>query len=126
VAGPAHIAHDDGVVANSRLTAALAVALLVLLAAEGVTIPLIGSLLGPHLFIGMLLIPPVLAKLGSTGYRFARYYTHAPGYVRRGPPRLALRALAPGVVLTTLALFGTGVALLVQGPPSDTLRFATS
>jgi hypothetical protein len=115
---------DDGVVANARLTAAVAVALLVLLAAEGATIPFIGSLLGPHIFIGMLLIPPVLAKLGSTGYRFTRFYSHSPAYVRRGPPHLALRALAPGVVLTTLALFGTGVALLVQGPPDDTMRFA--
>ncbi len=32
--------------------------------------------------------------------------------------------LAPGVVLTTLALFGTGVALLIAGPPSNTLIFA--
>jgi Na+/proline symporter len=32
--------------------------------------------------------------------------------------------LAPGVVLTTLAVFGTGVALLFAGPPSDTLKFA--
>ena len=32
--------------------------------------------------------------------------------------------LAPGVVLTTVALFGTGVALLFAGPPSNTLVFA--
>jgi hypothetical protein len=124
MADPAHVAIDDGVAANARLTAAVAVALLVLLAAEGATIPFIGSLLGPHIFIGMLLIPPVLVKFGSTGYRFARYYSRSPAYVRRGPPHLALRALAPGVVLTTIVLFGTGVALLVEGPPSDTLRFA--
>jgi hypothetical protein len=113
-----------GVVGNARLTGALAAALLVLLAAEGATIPFIGSLLGPHIFIGVLLIGPVLLKLASTGYRFARYYTGAPPYVRKGPPHLILRLLAPGVVLTTLALFGTGVALLVAGPPSETLIFA--
>jgi hypothetical protein len=124
MAEPARAPLDDGVLANARLTAAVAVALLVLLAAEGATIPFIGDLLGPHIFIGMLLIPPVLVKLGSTGYRFARYYSHSPAYVRRGPPHIALRLLAPGVILTTLALFGTGVALLIQGPPSDTLRFA--
>ena len=95
-----------------------------LLAAEGATIPFIGQLLGPHIFIGMLLIPPVGLKLGSTGYRFARYYSGNPPYVRKGPPHLFLRLLAPGVVLTTLALFGTGVALLVAGPPSNTLMFA--
>lgn len=114
----------DGVAGNARLTGAVAAALLVLLAAEGATIPFIGPLVGPHVFIGMLLIPPVLLKLGSTGYRFVNYYTHAEPYVRKGPPPLALRALAPGVVLTSLALFGTGVALLIAGPPSNTLIFA--
>jgi hypothetical protein len=72
----------------------------------------------------MLLIPPVLLKMGSTGYRFARYYAHDEPYVRKGPPPLALRILAPGVLLTTVALFGTGVALLFAGPPSSTLIFA--
>jgi hypothetical protein len=115
---------SPGVAGNARLTGAVAAALLVLLAAEGATIPFIGQLLGPHIFIGMLLIPPVLLKLGSTGYRFACYYSGNPAYQRKGPPNLALRVLAPGVVLTTLALFGTGVALLLAGPPSNTLRFA--
>lgn len=114
----------DGVAGNARLTGAAAAALLVLLAAEGATIPFIGQLIEPHIFIGMLLIPPVLLKLGSTGYRFARYYTGNPRYVEKGPPLLVLRVLAPGVVLTTLALFGTGVALLIDGPPSNTLIFA--
>jgi hypothetical protein len=114
----------DGVAGNARLTGAVAAALLVLLAAEGATIPFIGQLLGPHIFIGMLLIPPVLLKLGSTGYRFARYYTGSPPYKQKGPPLLVLRVLAPGVVLSTLALFGTGVALLIDGPPSNTLIFA--
>jgi len=114
----------DGVAGNARLTGAAAAALLVLLAAEGATIPFIGQLLGPHIFIGMLLIPPVLLKLGSTGYRFARYYTGNSRYVEKGPPLLVLRVLAPGVVLSTLALFGTGVALLVDGPPGNTLIFA--
>ena len=118
------VQRSPGVAGNARLTGAAAAALLVLLAAEGATIPFIGPLLGPHIFIGMLLIPPVLLKLGSTGYRFARFYTGSPPYVRKGPPNLALRMLAPGVVLTTLALFGTGVALLVAGPPSNTLIFA--
>ena len=113
----------DGVAGNARLTGGVAAALLVLLAAEGATIPFIGPLLGPHIFIGMLLIPPVLLKLGSTGYRFARYYA-GTRLRRKGPPPLALRLLAPGVVLTTLALFGTGVALLFAGPPSNTLLFA--
>jgi len=113
----------DGVTGNARLTAGAAATLLVLLAAEGATIPFIGSLLEPHVFIGMLLIPPVLLKLSSTGYRFARYYGGSEPYTRKGPPHIVLRVLAPGVVITTLALFGTGVALLIDGPPSETLVF---
>src|SRR5882757_5732319 len=108
-----------GVAGNARLTGAVAVALLVLLVAEGATIPFIGQLLGPHIFIGLLLIPPVALKMGSTGYRFIRYYTHDERYIRKGPPPAFLRVLAPGLVLTTLALFGTGVALLFAGPPSQ-------
>jgi hypothetical protein len=115
---------SGGATGNARLTGAVAVALLVLLAAEGVTIPFIGQLLGPHIFIGLMLLPPVALKLGSTGYRFARYYTDDEPYVRKGAPPTLLRLLAPGLVLTTLALFGTGVALLVAGPPSQTLIFA--
>jgi hypothetical protein len=121
---PAEKRIRDGVSGNARLTGAVAAALLVLLAAEGATIPFIGPLLGPHIFIGMLLIPPVLLKLGTTGYRFARFYMGSPAYVSKGPPAMALRVLAPGVVLTSLALFGTGVALLLAGPPSATLIFA--
>lgn len=113
----------DSVAGNARLTGGAAAMLLVLLAIEGATIPLIGSLLGPHIFIGMLLIPPVLLKLGSTGYRFARYYSGNPSYLRKGPPAPLMRLLAPGVVLTTLALFGTGVALLVEGPHTGSLTF---
>jgi hypothetical protein len=109
----------DGVAGNARLTGGAAVALLVLLAAEGLTIPFIGPLVAPHVFIGMLLIPPVLLKLGSTGYRFARYYAGSPSYRRKGPPSLPMRVLAPGVVLTTVALFGTGVALTLAGPEDD-------
>jgi hypothetical protein len=111
----------DGVAGNARLTGGAAAMLLVLLAIEGATIPLIGPMRGPHIFIGMLLIPPVLLKLASTGYRFARYYFGNLSYRVKGAPPLVLRVLAPGVVLTTLALFGTGVALLVEGPRTGSL-----
>ena len=92
-----------------------------LLAALGVTILSIGQLIWWHVLIGMLLIPPVLLKLASTGWRFVRYYRGRPEYVRRGPPVLALRLLAPLVVLSTLVVFGTGVALLVVGPAGGIL-----
>jgi hypothetical protein len=112
-------AGQAGITGNGRLTAVFGALLLVLLAAEGATIPLIGQLREEHILIGMLLLGPVAAKLASTGYRFARYYGGAPAYVRKGPPQIALRLLAPGVVFTTVALFGTGVALLIVGPRTE-------
>ena len=101
---------------NERLTAASGAVLFLLLAAEGVTILSIGQLLSPHVFIGMLLIPPVALKLASTGWRFARYYRGTREYREKGPPLLPLRLLAPVVVASTVAVFATGVALLVLGP----------
>jgi hypothetical protein len=113
----------DGVAGNARITAMVSVILLVLLTAEAATIPLIGQLRGPHIFIGMLLLGPLALKFSSTGYRFARYYARTPAYVSSGPPALGLRLLAPAVVVTTVALFATGVALLIVGPGSDQLQF---
>jgi hypothetical protein len=90
--------------------------LFVLLLVEGVTILSLDQLLSLHLLIGVALIPPVLLKVASTGYRFARYYLHDAAYVRRGPPPLLLRVIGPAVVLSTLAVLGSGVALLLAGP----------
>jgi hypothetical protein len=101
---------------NAQLTAATGVVLLILLAALGVTIVFIGGLLSEHLFLGLLLLGPVALKMASTGYRFARYYTHDREYVRRGPPEMWLRVLGPFVILSTVAVFGTGVWLLIVGP----------
>jgi hypothetical protein len=106
---------------NEVLTSAAAVVLTLLLAAEGVTILNLGRLRGPHMFIGMVLIPPVLVKLGSTGYRFARYYTRAPDYREKGPPLLSLRLLAPVLVAATFVVFATGVGLLIVGHRSGVL-----
>jgi hypothetical protein len=113
----------DGVAGNARLTGGAAALLLGLLAIEGATIPFVHRLIGPHIFIGMLLIPPVALKLASTGYRFTRYYAGSPAYRRKGPPPLFMRLLAPGVVLATVALFATGVALLAAGPESGPWLF---
>jgi hypothetical protein len=102
-----------GAEGNEELTVTVAVTLLVLLAAEGVTILRIGQLLTPHEFIGVLLIPPVVLKLLSTGYRTFGYYTRRAQYVDKGPPRLLLRVLvAPVLVVSTTVVFATGVALL--------------
>jgi hypothetical protein len=110
---------DGGIIGNERLTAATGILLIVLFAALGVTIVRIGSLISVHLFIGLLLIPPVALKLASTGYRFVRYYTATPAYRRRGAPPTPLRMLAPLVVTFTIVVFATGVALLFVGPGSS-------
>jgi hypothetical protein len=107
-----------GSVGNEELTAVTGVLLLVLLAALGVTILRIRPLLNVHMFVGLLLIPPIGLKLASTGYRFVRYYTHDEVYRRKGPPELFMRLLAPLVVLLTTVVFATGVALLFIGPSS--------
>jgi hypothetical protein len=101
---------------NARLTALTGAVLLVLLAVEGVTLLSLRTLLSWHIFVGVLVVPVVVLKLGSTGYRVYRYYTHRPDYVRAGPPQLLLRLLGPVVVLTTVALLATGIALIVVGP----------
>ena len=106
-----------GTEGNARLTATNAVVLLLLLAAEGATIPFVRQQLTLHIFLGLLLIPPVLLKLGSTGWRFARYYLRDPAYVAKGPPAALMRLLvAPLTVVSTLALFGTGVLLVLIHP----------
>jgi hypothetical protein len=103
----------DGVDGNERLTASNAVVLLVLLALEGATLVSVGQLLVPHVFLGFLLIPPIALKLGSTGWRLLRYYQGSESYVRRGPPHPFLRfVVAPLVVLTTVSLFASGIAVV--------------
>jgi hypothetical protein len=101
---------------NEELTSITGTILLVLLAALGITIIQIGQLMWLHLFLGLLLIGPVVLKMASTGYRFARYYTRDAAYVRKGPPELVLRLVAPMVVISTLVVFVSGVVLLFVGP----------
>jgi hypothetical protein len=100
----------DGAEGNERLTGLTGAVLLIGFAAEGVTILALHRLLTLHFFLGMLLIGPVALKVGSTCYRFARYYTGATAYVRKGPPAPLMRLLGPFVILTSLAVLGSGVA----------------
>ncbi|MGZ4725946.1 MAG: hypothetical protein ACXV8L_17220 [Ilumatobacteraceae bacterium] len=115
-------AMDPGVVANSRLTASVGAILLVALFIEGITVLDVNGMFALHAFVGMLLIPVAVLKLCSTGYRFWKYYTGDPAYRRKGPPHIILRVTAPVVVISTIALLGTGAALLAVGPNNaDTL-----
>lgn len=110
-----------GTEGNERLTVITGLLLIVLFAALGVTIVFIGQLLWLHLFLGLVLVGPVMLKLASTGYRFMRYYTHDAPYRLKGPPPPVLRGLAPVVVSLTVAVFATGVALLFVPRSSDSL-----
>jgi hypothetical protein len=101
---------------NELLTAVNGAILIVLLAVLGFTIPQLRQLIWLHLFLGLLLIGPVLLKMASTGYRFAHYYARDPEYRRKGPPEIALRLTAPIVVLSTIGVFVTGIWLLIVGP----------
>ncbi|TMD01447.1 MAG: hypothetical protein E6J05_01695 [Chloroflexi bacterium] len=106
---------DPGVEANARLTGYVGVVLAVLLAAELVTGLRFKQLLPAHAVIGFVLVPPVLLKLASVGYRFARYYTGDARYRAAGPPRLAMRLLGPVIVLLTVVVIGTGIELWLFG-----------
>jgi hypothetical protein len=103
-----------GAAGNERLTAATGAVLLVLFAAEGFTILSIHQLITVHFFLGMLLIGPVTLKAASVCYRFARYYTGATEYRRKGPPAALLRVLGPVVLGSSLGVLGTGVMLAVD------------
>jgi hypothetical protein len=107
---------------NERLTSSAGLVLLVLLAVETLTTLALRTYLNVHLFLGLLILPPVALKLASTGWRFVRYYTRNALYVLAGPPRMLLRMLAPLLVASTLALFGTGVAMIVVGHRGGELR----
>jgi hypothetical protein len=121
VLGTAGRWRSGGIRGNELLTSAIAVVLIVLLAAEGVTVVQLRDLVDEHMFIGLVLIPPVLLKLASTGYRAVRYYTGSRAYTAEGPPRLLLRALAPVLVTATITLFASGVLMLAAGHRSRSL-----
>jgi hypothetical protein len=106
---------SDGVAGNEQLTAFTGTVLLVGFALEGMTLLALGRLLTLHMFLGILLIGPLLLKIGSTGYRFVCYYMGSEGYVRKGPPAPIPRMLGPVVILSSLAVLGTGVALALTG-----------
>lgn len=109
---------------NERLTAAIG---LILLAG---TILELGSLvlglqhfLSLHVFVGFVLLPPIALKLASTGWRFMRYYTRNEDYRLKGAPQLLMRLLGPLLIVFTLLLFGSGVAMgYVHGHALDIAR----
>jgi hypothetical protein len=102
-----------GAKGNERLTEALGVVLLVLLALMALTALDLRAYVNVHMFLGLALLPAVSLKLASTSWRAARYYTGSAAYRSLGPPQIVLRLLAPLLVAATITLFGSGVAFLV-------------
>jgi hypothetical protein len=107
-----------GPAGNARLTAWTGLILLALFVAECATLLSLRSMIAVHIVIGIALVPLVLLKTASTGWRIARYYLGSPDYRRSGPPPMLLRVLGPPVVASGLAVLGTGIALLALGTRS--------
>lgn len=104
-----------GPAGNARLTAWVGLVLLVLFVVECATLISLSSLLVVHIFLGAFLLPLVLLKTATTGWRMLRYYTRSPHYLQGGPPPVLLRVLGPAVVVGALAVLGTGLALVALG-----------
>jgi hypothetical protein len=100
---------------NARLTSWVGLILLALLALQGITLLSLRGLISVHLFVGGVLVPLVVLKMSTTGWRMIRYYRGDRPYVAAGAPPLPLRLLAPLVVLSSLALLGTGLSLAFIG-----------
>jgi hypothetical protein len=104
-----------GPAGNARLTAWTGLLLLALSLAELVTLLDVRGLLSWHIAIGVLLIPPALLKTATTSWRIVRYYAGNQPYRVAGPPPLVLRVLGPLVIASTLAVLGSGLALILIG-----------
>lgn len=97
---------------NERITVIAGALLFVFIIVELFITSSVRSLGTEHVFVGILLSGPLVVKMLSTGYRFFRYYTKSPKYVRQGPPNSVLRILAPFLVLTTLLVFTSGYLMV--------------
>lgn len=116
---------SGGPAGNARLTAWTGALLLVLFLIELATLLDVTGLLSWHVVVGVLLVPPALLKTGTTGWRIVRYYTRSAPYRKSGPPPMMLRVLGPLVVLSTLAVLGSGLALLAVGPQASLQPFVS-
>ena len=115
-----------GPAGNARLTAWAGVALLILSLAELVTVLDVSGLIGWHVGLGIVMTALALLKTGSTGWRIVRYYTGSLLYGRAGPPPMILRLLGPLVVVSTLGVLGSGIALIAIGRPAGEQTWFTA
>ncbi len=99
---------------NHRLTALTGALLTIGLALVFLTGLFMDTYWHIHYAVGFALIPVVVLKLVSTGYRVTRYYTGSPVYKAAGPPDWTSRLLAPFLVASIVIALTTGVALFLQ------------
>jgi hypothetical protein len=112
-----------GPAGNARLTSWVGLVLLVLIVAELVTLLDVTGLIGWHVGVGIALTAFTLVKSASTTWRMLRYYTGSRSYGVAGPPPLLLRGLGPLVIVTTLGVLGSGLALIAVGPAAGRESF---
>jgi succinate dehydrogenase hydrophobic anchor subunit len=113
--GPERSRHGPIVLGNLRLTAITGLVLVLLLALVYGTGAFFGDLRAAHFFTGFLIVPPILIKLSSTGWRFVNYYAGSVRYRAAGPPWLLPRILGALLVPTTIVAIASGVILWIQG-----------
>ena len=112
-----------GPAGNARLTAWAGVVLLVLFLVECFTLLALQPMISVHILVGVMLVPLALLKTATTGWRIVRYYAGDPAYRQAGPPPLFLRMLGPLVILTALAVLGSGLALIPLGDAAHNALF---
>lgn len=104
--------------ANARLTATTGLVLLLFFVVEIVTVVLQPrNVLMLHSVVGLMLIPPVVLKLGSTTWRMVNYYRGVRDYRRKGPPALWLRILGPVLGVLTILVLASGLVLILGPRP---------
>ncbi|MCY0876945.1 MAG: hypothetical protein OWT28_11850 [Firmicutes bacterium] len=111
------------VLRNERLTALAGVILLILILAQFVITANLHAFIPIHILLGMLLAGPMIVKLFSIGYKFIRYYSGHPEFVRKGPPNIWMRLLGPLLAADTILVFASGFGLALTGPTSHGIFF---
>lgn len=113
-------ATTGGPAGNARLTAWTGLLLLAAFVVECGTLLSLHAFISVHIFVGAFLVPLVLVKTATTGWRIVRYYFGSASYRQAGPPPLLLRLLGPLVVVTGVAVLGSGLALIPLGQDTFT------